>query len=133
MGSVWTTVRLEHTGTIQTIKDSCAGRMVSARPMTSCVDRHATQGTNIPSFHTSSVERLDLASLTMMPVMMVVVMMNCTAGSQAGVSSCQSLAMGSVGCRQFTRTLGRGSTVQGQKHAILGNRLVMGPVLAHLG
>ena len=99
MGSVWTTVRLEHTGTIPTIKDSCARRMVSARPMTSCVDRHATQGTHIPSFHTSSVERLDLASLTMMPVLMAVVMVNSTAGSQAGVSSCQSLDMGSVGFR----------------------------------
>jgi hypothetical protein len=133
MGSVWTTVRLEHTGTIQTIKDSCARRMVSERPMTSCVERHATLGTHIPLSNTSSVERLDLASLTMMPVLMAVVMMNCTAGSRAGVSSCQSLAMGSVGFSQFTRTLGRGSTVHRLEHVTLGNRLVMGPVLTHLG
>ena len=102
--------------------------MVSARPMTSCVERHATRGQIIPSFHTCSVERLDLASLTMRPVMMTVVMMNCTAGSLAGVSSCQSLAMGSVGFRQFLETLGRGSTVQGQEHATLGNRLATGIV-----
>ena len=83
--------------------------------------------------HTSSVERLDLASLTMKPVMTDVVQIYCTVASQAGVSSCQSLAKGSVGFRQFLRTLGRGSTVHRQEHVTLGNRLVMGPVLAHLG
>ena len=99
--------------------------MESARPMTSCVETHATLGTQTPSPHTSSVERLDLVSLTLMLAMMVVATVNSTAGSLAGVSSCHSLAMASVHFRQFQMTLGRGSIVQGQEHAKLGNRLVM--------